>query len=1023
MTKLEHLALGLEAKKDKDLTKLLDLFPVPVIVHQSGVIKYLNPAAIRLFKASKPEDVVGRLVSDFTLPEDNERIPERLKHIREHGVSQETFNFRLKDLKGHISQVTSNSGRIIWDGEEAFMVIAQNMSESQMIKSEPQAKTILLERIPQTVPDVMYIIDRSEQRYIFTKGNVFDLIGMKPPEDLTLAVKEFKDRLHPDEKQVAIDFRRAVDNLSSVDEFVEVEYRLKGADGKYRWLNHRTTLFEKANNGEGDKIFSIIKDITEKRVIEEELKEKNLFIEKITQSIPDIVYVTDSILQKNVFLKGSYLKVLGYDRVERNREDIEFLKNLIHPDDQGKQRAVSDKLRHLGQDEFVSAEYRIQAADGSWKWFFNRVSVFKRNEQGVPTHFFGIGQDITERENIERELLENQLFIEKITESIPDIVYVADIASGTNAYQKGSYLQSLGYGINEAESKENLDFLRTLVHPEDIEHVRRTVDRLRSLGEGEFVKTEYRLKAKDGNWKWFYNRSMVFKRDDEGNPIQYFGVGQDITDRKEKEALIRRNEEIYRNIAKNIPNGSVTVFDRDLRFIIIEGPLAERQGLKKSDVEGKSARESLPDGINWKTLVPYFERVIEGEEFTLEFPQNEYLFRITLVPLRDEQGNIIGGLNITQDIYEIRKTQESLEASEETRKAILDAIPDLVFRVDREGRFLDFYPSSELEPGLPTDEFIGQSVSDVFEKELAIRFSQYLAWAIEDKSVQTFEYEITEPDDQRFFEGRISPISDNQAIIIIRDITEIFTTRSELDKKVIELSEKNQELEKYITSNTELEKFAYIASHDLKEPLRTIIGFSQLLEKQFGEELGEAGSDYIEHIIAGTKRMKTLIDGLLEYSRVESKGRSFRLTEFNELIKRILADLKNAIEENNVQINISRLPILMCDELQIRQLLQNLISNSIKFQSDKPLKINIMAEEEDEFWVFSVQDNGIGMDMRYADKIFQIFQRLHTQDKYPGSGIGLSICKRIVDRHGGRIWVESEPGQGTTFYFTLPKNI
>ncbi len=1023
---IETVTLGIGPTKENSIEQLFEMFPIPIVIHVKGEIVYLNSSGLTLFKASKPEEVIGRFISEFTNDSTLEKIPARLKQIEKDGFSAEPLEFPFTDLSGNTFNLASDAASIIWNGAPAFLVIPKNQTESERLLSEIEEKTRLLERITLAVPDVMYIVDRTAKRYVFNKGTVFDLLGLTPPTDLQEAVAYFKDRLHPDEKQIAIDFKSRVDGLDKLNEFVEVEYRIRDNDDNYRWLNHRSTLFEKASKETkegGDKIFSIIKDVTEKKTIEEELKEKNLFIEKITQSIPDIVYVADSVTQRNVFLKGSYLKVLGYNRVETEKCDIDFLKKLVHPDDKGKLKEISEKLRNLADNEFLSAEYRIKGRNGRYKWFFNRASVFKRNENGKPTHFFGIGQDVTERKQIEQELLENQLFIEKITESIPDIVYVADIASGTNAYQKGSYLQSLGYGINESDSKDNLDFLRSLVHPDDKEGVRSTVQKLRKLREGDFVKTEYRLKAKDGNWKWFYNRSMIFKRDEEGNPIQYFGVGQDITDRKEKEALIRRNEEIYRNIAKNIPNGSVTVFDKELNFLILEGPLAERQGIKKGDVEGKSAYDKSLKGQDWNSLVPYMKKVIQGQEFTLEFPFKNFLFRITLVPLRDEHGEIVGGLNITQDIYEIRQTQESLEVSEETRKAILDGIPDLVFRVDREGKFLDFYPSSELKVSLPTSEFIGQKVSDVFDKDLSIRFSKYLAWALEDNKVQTFEYEINDPEDQRFFEGRISPISENQAIIIIRDITEIFTTRSELDKKVLELSEKNAELEKYITSNTELEKFAYIASHDLKEPLRTIIGFSQLLEKQYAKELGDSGADYISHIISGTKRMKMLIDGLLEYSRVESKGSSFKLTEFNELIKRVLADLRNSIEENDVKINISRLPIQHCDELQIRQLFQNLISNSIKFRSERPLEIDIMAEEKEDAWEYAVKDNGIGMDMKYADKVFHIFQRLHTQDKYPGSGIGLSVCKRIIDRHGGNIWVTSEVEKGTTIFFTIPKEI
>jgi light-regulated signal transduction histidine kinase (bacteriophytochrome) len=192
-----------------------------------------------------------------------------------------------------------------------------------------------------------------------------------------------------------------------------------------------------------------------------------------------------------------------------------------------------------------------------------------------------------------------------------------------------------------------------------------------------------------------------------------------------------------------------------------------------------------------------------------------------------------------------------------------------------------------------------------------------------------------------------------------------------------------------------------------------------MLQKRNQGILTRESEEFIENIIQGAQRMNTLISGLLEYSRITSVGKPFTNVNLSDLIKKVRSDLKIAIEENNTEFILFDLPDIYCDELQIRQLFQNLISNAIKFRAEKNPIIKISAEKTDRHWIFKIEDNGIGIDMRYKDQVFQIFSRLHAQDKYQGSGIGLSVCKKILERHGGQIWLESTPGRGTTIFFTI----
>jgi len=228
--------------------------------------------------------------------------------------------------------------------------------------------------------------------------------------------------------------------------------------------------------------------------------------------------------------------------------------------------------------------------------------------------------------------------------------------------------------------------------------------------------------------------------------------------------------------------------------------------------------------------------------------------------------------------------------------------------------------------------------------------------------------------------------------------------------------------EELTRSNAELQQFAYVASHDLQEPLRMIGSYTQLLEKRYGASLDQDAREFMEFIVEGATRMKQLIEDLLAYSRVGTRGKELRAVQARAALERSLANLRAAIEASGAAVTYGPLPEVFADDTQLVQLLQNLIANAIKFRKkDEALRIQVNAEDLEKEWRFCVADNGIGIEPQYFERIFMVFQRLHTRDEYPGTGIGLAICKKVIDRHSGRIWVESTPGQGSKFHFTLPK--
>jgi PAS domain S-box-containing protein len=324
----------------------------------------------------------------------------------------------------------------------------------------------------------------------------------------------------------------------------------------------------------------------------------------------------------------------------------------------------------------------------------------------------------------------------------------------------------------------------------------------------------------------------------------------------------------------------------------------------------------------------------------------------------------------------------------ETGKTTYEVVP----RIGAEGQtdgWLELYAFPLIDPG--SDQVIGvieyfRDISDRKKAEEALRASDERHRAELEQRIQERTSELGIANER-----------------LRNEIAERKRTASELER-----------------SNAELQQFAYVASHDLQEPLRMISSYMQLLERRYKGKLDQDADDFISYAVDGAKRMHGLINDLLQYSRVGTHAKPFESVDCEVLLGQVLANLRISIQDCHAEVTHDPLPVVMADPTQLIQIFQNLIGNGLKFGKDERPLIHVSAEQADGSWLFLVRDNGIGMDPQYADRIFVIFQRLHGRDEYPGTGIGLAICKKIVERHGGRIWVESELGAGTTFYFTIP---
>ena len=377
-------------------------------------------------------------------------------------------------------------------------------------------------------------------------------------------------------------------------------------------------------------------------------------------------------------------------------------------------------------------------------------------------------------------------------------------------------------------------------------------------------------------------------------------------------------------------------------------------------------------------------------------------------------------LSIARDVTERRERERELRESERRYRTLAENFPNgIVTLFDHDFEYtLAAGKGFEKIPVEPVD-LEGQRFSEVWDDATADALEPAFRAALDGES-NSFEIEFY----GRHLHAHTLPVRDTEdeifaGMIVAQDVTE----RREYERKLEE-------------SNERLEQFAYAASHDLQEPLRMVSSYLQLLEQRYADELGEDGREFIQFAVDGAGRMREMIDGLLEYSRVDTRGDPFEPVDLNRVLEDVREDLQVRVEQSDAEITVADLPRVEGDTGQLRQVVQNLLDNAIEYSGDGPPRIRVSARRnapdqgpptdpprsvsERNEWVLSVSDRGIGIDPDDADRVFDVFQRLHARNEHEGTGIGLALCERVVERHGGEIWVESEPGEGSTFSFTLP---
>lgn len=554
--------------------------------------------------------------------------------------------------------------------------------------------------------------------------------------------------------------------------------------------------------------------------------------------------------------------------------------------------------------------------------------------------------------------------------------------------------------------------------PESWQTIQAAVDR--SLRTGEPYEHELEYRSRSGEFRWILARGEA-RIDGKKKIVGLRGTALDVTQLK---ATQRELEQSRERLSLAAAAAKFGVWDIDLStgLLVWDEMMHLHYGTDPDTFGGRF--EDWRERVHPADVAAAegaFRTALEGEEvfdtvFRVCRPNGEiaYLGGKAIVHFRDGKAARVVGIN--WDVTEQYEAQLTLKASENLLRDFVRHAPAAIAMLDKNLCYLQTSDRWLIDYGIEGEELAGKSHYDVFPDQ-PVRWREVHQKALSG-SVQTCKEDPFPRADGRcdWLQWEVRPWYDAYGEVGgVIFFTQVITERKEME---LRLETQRNELQR---SNTDLAQFAYAASHDLQEPLRAVSGCAQILSEKYQGQFDDMGDELLQHIVDGAARMKTLISDLLTYSRVND-GEPFSNVDSEQVLEEVLLLLRDAIAESNATILHDELPTVTGNRSQIRQLFQNLIGNAIKYRTDKPPAIQIrVVEESHRYWRFSFTDNGIGIDPKHLSRIFGIFQRLHTRTEYPGTGIGLALCKKIVTHHGGKLWADSALGQGATFSFTIPK--
>lgn len=808
-------------------------------------------------------------------------------------------------------------------------------------------------------------------------------------------------------------------------------------------------------------VMLVAREVTDFELERKRMENSEHYFRRLADTVPVMLWITRP--------DGhcTYVNQKWYDYTGQPQEETLGRRwlSVVHPDDVD-QMVTAFQEANARQAPF-NLEYRIKGADGVYRWILDSGSpVF--DKQGAFEGFIGSVINIDKRKQAENAVRLREAQFRQLADSMPQIVWTAAADGYVDYYNKQWYLL-----IGEENQYGDESFMAH-VHPEDYERCLSTWHAVVKSGdpyEGEF---RFRVKAPIDAYSWFLVRARPITNE-HGHIIKWYGTCTDIDEVKRIEHTLRESEERFRVVVNSAPV-MVWMSDPQKRFTFFNKRWLEFTGRTMEQELWDGWKEGIcADDLN-NGLAIYNQAYETRSDFEVEFRlqrhDGQYRWIVCQgIPRFSYDGTFLGyigsGIDIherktirielenrvaerTHELYqknqaleettrELKEINQQLRQSEERYLRMTNEVEDYaIILLSREGYIENWNKGAEKIKGYTADEIIGRHFRLFYNQaDQQHGLAERLIEEAVSNGKSTFEGWRVRKDGSTFWAYTVITALHNDRNDIIgfskvtRDLTQRKLAEDRLKMYAEQLEQKNRELER---SNSELSSFSYVASHDLQEPLRKIQAFGNLIQQRDVASLSDTSKDYFDRMVKAAIRMQNLIDSLLEFSRTTTARKNFENTDLNVLLDEVRKELGHRIEEKKAVIETAHLPTLTIIPFQFRQLLSNLISNSLKYAREgvtpvieikadyiKARDLNAKgALPGKDYFQFSVADNGIGFEQEYAEKIFELFQRLHGRNEYTGSGIGLAICKKIVENHHGFMRAESLPEQGATFYFYIP---
>ncbi|RPI16847.1 MAG: PAS domain S-box protein [Ignavibacteriae bacterium] len=952
-----------------------------------------------------------------------ENLFEDLKRAKKEEASY--FIFQNKLSSGELRDVEIYTGPIDVRGKIHLFCIIHDITERKRVQEALLESEKKYKNLAQSAPIAVTRIIYENQSYEYVNEEFVRQSGYTMEEFNKLSDKELIDMIHEDDREKVFSFYKEWSNNGNKGT-QHIDYRIINRNKEVVWLD--TYLYADFDaRGNLQAINQICIDVTEQNRTQIALRESEKRFRALIENSADMIALLDK-TGLIMYSSPSANRILGYDPGEYINKNV---MDLIHPEDRKLTiRTLRDIVEYPGK--IVNLQLRVKHKNNDWLWI--EATTSNLLEEPTIEALVVNYRDISERKKAEEELILQKSYFQQLFENSPEGIVIIDNEDNVVDVNKG-FEKMFQYTLQEIKSQN----INTILVPENLSEQGEQMSLF--VLKGEVIHKETIRKRKDGS---AVDVSILAYPITLGkDQIGVYGIYSDISERKEAEKALRNSQERYRAFVQQSTEGiwrfeflepipTKIPYDEQVKHAFKYGYLAECNDTVAKMYGYNTAEEIV--GIRLKELM--VDTDPKNVEFFRKFAESGYRLNNTESQEIDKNGNlkyfinnfvgiiendsVIRAWGTQRDITETKKANEELQRIQFRLATLLSNLPDVVLY--ETGGNNEFISENVIELlGYPANKFTSNRNffnSIVHPGDLKILEAKTKAWIDAGRpGILNAEFRcrradgtyIWLEDHMIFVKSEKENEADSMAGVLIN-----VTEHKSAEEKLKQLAEKLS------ISNKELEQFAYVASHDLQEPLRMVASYIQLLQKRYKSKLDADADEFIGYAVDGVVRMKTLINDLLIYSRVNTQELPLEPVDCNKVIETVKHNLKTSITESKAKIISETLPTVYGNTLQLTQLFQNLISNAIKFKRDISPVVEISSRKTSDEWLFSVSDNGIGIEAEYADKIFVIFQRLHNYNEYPGTGIGLAICKKIVEKLGGHIWLESEIGKGSTFNFTIP---